>query len=94
MLLKNVINILVNEKHLPAKIKRNEVYMLHWTEEGEDGMCTASRTSIHLFKNLKDMAKYLYEDTFITTEDELRLCFQNEGEERSYKWDVGILEVK
>lgn len=94
MTLKNVTNILVNEKHLPATIKRNEVYMLHWTEEGEDGLCTASRTSIHLFKNLKGMAKYLREETFITTEDELRFCFQNEGEERPYRWDVIIMEVE
>ena len=84
MTIKNAVSILVNEKGIPEKIKRNEVYVLYYTEPGEDGMCTASRTSIHLFKNLKSLARYLCEELGLETEDELRDNFQNTGEKHAY----------
>lgn len=94
MTTESVINILVNEKGILEKIKHNEVYVLHWTEPGEDGMCTASRMSIRLFKNLKNLARYLCKESGFETEDELRDNFQNIDEEHTYVWDILIMEVE
>lgn len=94
MLKENVIDILVNEKNIPETIKPSEVYVLHWTEHGDDGTVTTPRTSLGLFKSLKGIAEYLCTETCLETEDELRERFQNDGEEEFYVWDVIILEVK
>lgn len=94
MTTEDVVNILVNEKGVPETIKLNEVYVLHWTEEGEDGLCTASRASINLFKSLKSVAEYLCTEADLETEDELRDNFQNVGAEEAYVWDVIIMEVE
>jgi len=94
MLVENAVKILVNEKGIPEIIEDNKVYVLHYTEPGEDGTCTASRTSIQLFKSLKSVAEYLCTEAGLETEDELRDNFQNIAEERDYVWDVIIMEVE
>ncbi len=88
-----VMNILVNTKGVPAKIKKNQVYLLHWTIPYEDGMVGANRTSINLFKTLKSVAKYLVSETGISNLTELIDNFQADGEETSYVWDIIIEEV-
>ena len=89
-----VIDVLVNEKRVPAKIDKNKVYLLHWTIPDEDGMAGANRTSIRLFKTLKGVAKYILSECFIDSVQELRDYFQNDCEENSYVWDVIIEKVE
>lgn len=87
------INILVNTKGVPRKIKRNQVYMVHWTIPDEDGLVGANRTSINLFKTLKSAAEYLVTETGISNLTELIDNFQADGEETSYVWDIIVEEV-
>lgn len=82
------MNILVNIKKVPRKIKRNQVYMLHWTIPDEDGMVGANRTSINLFKTLESVAEYLMYESGISNLTELIDNFQADGEETSYVWDI------
>lgn len=88
------MDILVNIKKVPAKIKRNQVYMLHWTIPDEDGLVGANHTSINLFKTLKSVAKYLVTETSISNLTELIYNFQSDGEETSYVWDIIVEEVE
>lgn len=85
--------ILTKVKGVPAKIKRNQVYMVHWTIPDEDGMVGANRTSINLFKTLKSVAEYLVYETGISNLTELIDNFQADGEETSYVWDIIIEEI-
>ena len=87
------VNILVNIKKVPRKIKRNQVYMVHWTIPDEDGMVGANRTSINLFKTLESAAEYLVTETGISNLTELIDNFQADGEETSYVWDIIVEEV-
>lgn len=87
------VDILVNIKKVPRKIKRNQVYMVHWTIPDEDGMVGANRTSINLFKTLKSAAKYLVTETGISNLTELVDDFQADGEEDSYVWDIIVEEI-
>ena len=87
------MDILVNIKKVPRKIKRNQVYMLHWTIPDEDGMVGASRTSINLFKTLKSATEYLIYETGISNLTELIDNFQADGEETSYVWDIIVEEI-
>ena len=92
-LITKAMYILVNIKKVPAKIKRNQVYMLHWTIPDEDGLVGANRTSINLFKTLKSVAEYLVHETSISNLTELVDNFQSDGEETSYVWDIIVEEV-
>lgn len=85
--------ILTKVKGVPAKIKRNQVYMVHWTIPDEDGMVGANRTSINLFKTLESAAEYLVSETGISNLTELIDNFQADGEETSYVWDIIVEEV-
>lgn len=87
------MNILTKVKGVPKKIKRNQVYMVHWTIPDEDGMIGANRTSINLFKTLKSVAEYLVYETGISNLTELIDNFQADGEEDSYVWDVIVEEI-
>ena len=87
------IDVLVNIKGVPRKIKKNQVYALHWTIPDEDGMIGANRTSINLFKTLKSVAEYLMYESGISNLTELIDNFQADGEETSYVWDIIIMEV-
>lgn len=87
------VDILVNIKKVPRKIKRNQVYMVHWTIPDEDGMVGANRTSINLFKTLKSAAEYLVTETGISNLTELVNNFQADGEEDSYVWDIIVEEI-
>lgn len=87
------MDILVNIKGVPRKIKRNQVYMVHWTIPDEDELVGANRTSITLFKTLKSVAEYLVYETGISNLTELIDNFQADGEETSYVWDIIIEEV-
>lgn len=87
------VNILVNIKKVPRKIKRNQVYMVHWTIPDEDGTVGANRTSINLFKTLESAAEYLVSETGISNLIELVDNFQADGEETSYVWDIIVEEI-
>ena len=87
------VNILVNIKKVPRKIKRNQVYMVHWTIPDEDGLVGANRTSINLFKTLESAAEYLVYETGISNLTELIDNFQADGEETSYVWDIIVEEI-
>lgn len=91
--IRKAMNILVNVKKVPRKIKRNQVYMVHWTIPDEDGMVGANRTSINLFKTLESAAEYLVTETGISNLTELIDNFQADGEETSYVWDIIVEEV-
>lgn len=91
--IRKAMNILVNIKKVPRKIKRNQVYMVHWTIPDEDGMVGANRTSINLFKTLESAAEYLVSETGISNLTELIDNFQADGEETSYVWDIIVEEV-
>lgn len=86
------MDILVNIKKVPRKIKRNQVYMLHWTIPDEDGLVGANRTSINLFKTLESVAEYLMYELSISL-IELIDNFQADGEETSYVWDIIVEEI-
>ena len=85
--------ILIKVKGVPAKIKRNQVYMVHWTIPDEDGLVGANRTSINLFRTLKSVAEYLVYETGISNLTELIDNFQADGEEDSYVWDIIVEEI-
>lgn len=87
------MNILTKVKGVPEKIKRNQVYMVHWTIPDEDGMVGANRTSINLFKTLESVAEYLVYETGISNLTELIDNFQADGKEDSYVWDIIVEEV-
>lgn len=91
--IKKAMDILVNLKGVPRKIKRNQVYMVHWTIPDEDGMVGANRTSINLFKTLESAAEYLVSETGISNLTELIDNFQAAGEETSYVWDIIVEEI-
>ena len=91
--IRKAMNILVNIKKVPRKIKRNQVYMVHWTIPDEDGLVGANRTSINLFKTLESAAEYLVSETGISNLTELIDNFQADGEETSYVWDIIVEEV-
>ena len=90
---KKAMDILVNTKGVPRKIKRNQVYMVHWTIPDEDGLVGANRTSINLFKTLESVAWYLMYETGIGNLTELIDNFQADGEETSYVWDIIVEEI-
>lgn len=93
MTINQIMDTLVHEKKVPAKINNNEVYLLHWTIPDEDQTIGANRTSIHLFKTLRGLAEYLLFESCLETIQELKNNFQNDGEDMSYVWDIIIEEV-
>lgn len=93
MNINQVMNVLVHEKKVPAKINSNEMYLLHYTIPDEDETVGANRTSIHLFKTLKGLAEYLLSESGLESIQELQNNFQNDMEEESYVWDVIVEEV-
>ena len=92
MTVKDVVDILVNEKGIPEIVKDDEVYVLHFTEPTEDNTVSATRVSIHLFKTIEGVANFLFTELGYTTEDDIRNNFQDDGSEEAFVWDVIILK--
>lgn len=92
--LQHYVDILVYEKCIPEKVEKNQVYVLHYTIPDEDGTVGANRTSIHLFKTLKSLVKFIISETGITGYQEFRNNFQELNHEDSDVWDIIVLEVE
>ena len=92
--LQHYVDILVYEKCIPEKIEKNQVYVLHYTIPDEDGLVGANRTSIHLFKTLKSLVKFIISEAGIENYQEFRNNFQEPTSEDSDVWDVIVLEVE
>jgi hypothetical protein len=92
--IEHAVNILVTEKHVPRKLRRGHVYSLYYTQSGEDETINASLLSLHLFKSLESVVKFLFSEAGLVTYDDLRNNFQNSNESVSDVWDILILKVE